>query len=418
MKLHAQQTVAEAISVMNSKGLEALAVYEKDVVIGKLTYQELREFIDHEEKPGSIAGHKLHFNLATALPIIWNLRIAKYQQEQKIMARKKWINWFSAAAIVTLVMLGLAWLFFDPLSSQSEYQDFNVAVTDSNQVILTLENGEALALNSAETGIVVKSNRLYYTSGAAIAIPQGSTAYCLSVPKNSVYQVTLTDSTRIWLNASSCLQFPSAFDKNTDRKVSLSGEGYFEVAKLYNKARRVPFVVLTKGQEVDVLGTHFNVRAYPNEKEIKTTLLEGSVRVTPARQPAAGPDPTLVDPLYAMKNKSKTGVILKPNQQAVLAAQQVSIKTVNAVESIAWTKDDFTFRNTPLRDVLGVVAGWHNLKVKYDNSALGNILLGGELQKNESMANVLTTLELTANVRFKVQGKQVTVYKSSLIVYK
>ncbi|MDR6782334.1 ferric-dicitrate binding protein FerR (iron transport regulator) [Pedobacter africanus] len=190
------------------------------------------------------------------------------------------------------------------------------------------------------------------------------------------------------------------------------------MAKLYHKTQRVPFIVLTKGQEVDVLGTHFNVRAYPNEKAIKTTLLEGSVRVIPAGPPATGPDPTLVDPLYVMKTKTKAGIILKPNQQAVLEAQQVSIKTVNAMESIAWTKDDFTFRNTPLKDVLGVVAGWHNLKVVYDNSALGNILLGGELQKSESMANILTSLELTANVRFKVKGKQVTVYNRRLISYK
>ncbi|MDR6782333.1 hypothetical protein ABIE26_001179 [Pedobacter africanus] len=206
MKLYAQQTVAEAISVMNSKGLEAMSVYDKGVVIGKLTYQELREFIDHEEKPGSIAGHKLHFDLVTVLPIIWHLRITKYQQEQKIIARKKWINWFSAAAIVTLVMLGLALLFFDPLSSQSEYQDFSAAVTDSSRVILTLENGEGLALNAAETGLVIKSNGLYYSSGAVVATPSGSGIYCISVPKNGVYQVTLADSTRIWLNASSCLQ--------------------------------------------------------------------------------------------------------------------------------------------------------------------------------------------------------------------
>lgn len=319
---------------------------------------------------------------------------------------------------IILILSCFTWLFFEPnnynLTNQNGVEDLN-----SNDITLTLSNGIKLPLSLSKGGIVISPTKLTYNDGTIILSNHGGEAaiIAISTNKKSIYKITLPDGSKIWMNCSSKLSFPSTLPDHNRRNIQLTGEAYFEIVKVHNKAYNIPFTIVTDKQEIEVLGTHFNVSAYPHESSIKTTLIEGSVRITPLflHQQLAGLDPAMTDPIRIMQSTKKgaqqQSIVLKTNQQAILQNNSISIKAVDAAAVIAWTKKEFTFRNMPMETVMNVVANWYDMDIVYQQKASETVLLGGSIQRSERLQDLLATLEQASNVHFKVQGRQISIVK-------
>ena len=185
------------------------------------------------------------------------------------------------------------------------------------------------------------------------------------------------------LNAASSLKYPTSFT-GSERRVELAGEGYFEVA--HNKLK--PFKVISNGQEIEVLGTHFNVNAYTDEFGIKTTLLEGSVKIS-----AAG--------LYTL---------IRPGQQALFANHRLSVGDADIKETIAWKDGYFDFKNESIESIMRKLSRWYDIDVQYDGKVTGEGFYG-EISRFKNISEVLSMLEQTELVHFKIEGRRVTVIR-------
>jgi len=206
----------------------------------------------------------------------------------------------------------------------------------------------------------------------------------MSTPKGGQYQLTLQDGTKVWLNAASSITYPAAFVDRM-RRVKVKGEVYFEVAK--NKTK--PFIVdIDGGSSVEVLGTSFNINAYSDEDNSRTTLLEGSVRVV-------GP--------------GSNSVMLKPGQQAVVGSGTgVSMRSdIDTEEVMAWKDGYFEFDGASLETVLRQLARWYDVEIDYGGHVPAKTFIG-EIPRDASLSVVLNVLEKTG-VHFRIQGRNIVV---------
>lgn len=205
----------------------------------------------------------------------------------------------------------------------------------------------------------------------------------LSTPTGGQYNIVLADGTKVYLNAVSSIKYPTQFNGD-QRIVELDGEAYFEVAKNKNK----PFIVKSDDQDIEVLGTHFNVHAYDNESVVKTTLLEGSVAVSYKNQKA----------------------ILKPGQQSNVSDKftKITVKQVDTEAAIAWKNGRFKFDNADLKTVMRQLERWYGIKVEYRGD-VSDVRFNGGTFMNKNLSEVLKVLELS-NIKFKVEGKTIIVY--------
>lgn len=425
IRLYTRQLVAEALSIMQNGKVDSLPVYDNDDFIGRITYDELQVFLKYNRNAGNIEVHKLNFELGTALSTVRRIRKEEEQRPVRSTIVRQFVIGLSSIAAVVLVLLSLNRLFFTPAHSIPAFEN-NAAIPSSKKILLTLANGDNIPLNAKEAGVAVVGNELKYIDGAKVAGPEDlvtkSQQMVLNIPRGGTYQMILPDGSKVWLNAASSLKFPSTFAGVTQRRVELNGEAYFEISKIKRPSlqgdRRsavgVPFIVVSNGQEIEVLGTHFNVNAYSNEKSVQTTLLEGSVRVRQASTQnvlAASLDPSTLDFMGGVNAELDLGksVLLKPNEQATLVNNEISVKYVDAEESIAWKNGEFTFRNTSLESIMRMVTRWYDVEVVYQNKEIGEELIGGTIIRSYKIAQVLQMLEMTANVKFKIEGRRITV---------
>ncbi|HEY1202426.1 MAG TPA: FecR domain-containing protein, partial [Niastella sp.] len=203
------------------------------------------------------------------------------------------------------------------------------------------------------------------------------------------------DGSRVWLNAASSLRSPIAFIGN-DRRVELTGEAYFEVAKDAHK----PFHVITPTQDVEVLGTHFNVNAYENEPAVKTTLLEGSVKVN-----------QLAIDNKQLAKKAERSVVLKPGEQAALSRAHSPLTIAHSPdmeEVMAW-KNGFTiFNKADLKSIMRQVERWYNVDVVYEGDIPQRTFTGG-IERSARLSELLRLLEVS-KVKFRVEGNRLIVH--------
>ncbi|TKC06204.1 FecR family protein [Pedobacter frigoris] len=332
-------------------------------------------------------------------------KLPKYDDQTAV--RKLWPAYWVAAAII--VVLGIGVVFYKLQQNVTIPAD-QVVSAYANKAVLKLASGKVINLSDAENGVLASESGLEITK-----IKDGEILYkitdeksgiasvgynTISTPKGGQYQISLSDGSKVWLNAASSLTYPSTFPLSKARKVTLSGEAYFEITRLNDnnhEPAKVPFAVVTKGQEVEVLGTHFNVSAYGDDLNVKTTLLEGVVRVVPSRDSG--------------KTLSKDGIVLQPNQQAVLTGHTLEVKEIDPDEAVAWKNGEFMFRNEPLENIMREVARWYDIEVVYENKLVGKELFGGTISRFGKVSEVLTMLELTGDVHFKIEGRKVFVTK-------
>ena len=283
------------------------------------------------------------------------------------------------AAAVAVITLGV-WLYYT--SSIGDHHPDAGQVPGSaryatdiapgkNTATLTLANGKVINLDTNKNNVVVADSVKTITMLSA------------NTPRGGTYQFTLPDGTHVWLNADSKISFPSQFSDGK-RNITLSGEAYFEVAKDKSK----PFVVHTTGgngipaQQVEVLGTHFNINSYADEGATRTTLLEGSVRVN--------------------------GTILKPNQQAILSANNLAVEPANIEKAMAWKNGYFRFNGEQIAPIMNELKRWYNIEVDYQG-IMPVDGFNGIVSRYKNISQVLKALEAMKLVHFKVEGRKVTV---------
>lgn len=299
---------------------------------------------------------------------------------------------YIAAAVVFIAFIS-GFLYF----SKDNVIEPNKLIVKGNKIdvlpgvdkaLLILSDGSKIVLDDAKNENIVEKAGLVIsktTDGQLLykvssTLPKSATiAYnTISTSKGNQYQILLPDGTKVWLNAASSLKYPEVFTGN-ERKVILSGEAYFEVAK--NKD--MPFIVQTRNQDVQVLGTHFNINSYSDEQSIKTTLLEGAIKVTNA-------------------NFSK---ILKPGEQSLVENNGLGninvIKNIDVDSEIAWKKGLFSFNNVALKTILIQLERWYDIKIDYQS--IPDKRYNGMVPRKSNLSEVLHMLELTGNISFKIE---------------
>ncbi|WP_184550860.1 FecR family protein [Mucilaginibacter sp. FT3.2] len=327
---------------------------------------------------------------------IWQKLEVNINQSQAAKAYpfKRWIS--VAAAAIILFVAGLFFYTSKPhnyqLASRKERFKNDVA-PGSNKATLTLANGTVMVLSQVKNGLLTKQGQTvvnkvndglltYKASKSALAAVQYNT---ITTPRGGQYQVVLADGTAVWLNAMSSIKFPTAFTGN-ERDVEITGEAYFEVAK--NKAK--PFKVTANKVQVEVLGTHFNVNAYNDEETLKTTLLEGSVKLT----------------------ADKSQVMLAPGQQGSFNRQAGNFKVAKAdvEEAVAWKNGNFMFASEDIQSILRKVSRWYNVDIVYQDNAPKKAIWG-TVSKFDNVSEVLKIIELTGVAHFEITGRRITVMK-------
>ena len=324
---------------------------------------------------------------------------AKLPLKQETKVIRIWPRVAVAASIA--VLLGTGIFYFTKTKEQIPQvaEKPQEIAPGGNRGILTLSNGKQIVLadisakdtiakEGEEDEVTIKMGAngviTYIINPNTVASKADANLFnTLSTPTGGQYNIVLADGTKVYLNAVSSIKYPTQFNGD-QRIVELDGEAYFEVAKNKNK----PFIVKSGDQDIEVLGTHFNVHAYDNESVVKTTLLEGSVAVNYKNQKA----------------------ILKPGQQSNVSDKfnKITIKQVDTEAAIAWKNGRFKFDNADLKTVMRQLERWYGIKVEYRGD-VSDVRFNGGTFMNKNLSEVLKVLELS-NIKFKVEGKTIIVY--------
>lgn len=313
--------------------------------------------------------------------------------------KRSWYKFAAAAAIVLFISAGAYFLINRDTPKQITQQEFrfkNDVAPGGNKAILTLANGTKIILDNADNGTlakqgntkIIKLDNSLLTYASASRSTSKVLYNMINTPRGGQYQIILPDGSKVWLNASSSLRFPTAF-VGKNRNVELTGEGYFEIA--HNAAK--PFNVSVNGVEVRVLGTHFNINAYDDERIMKTTLLEGSVKV----------------------RKGLTSTMIKPGEQvqvennANLLNPQFRVEPVNVDVEVAWKNGVFRFESIDIETIMRQIGRWYDVQVIYETKTTKHFT--GIISRNVNVSEVLKMLELTGEMHFSINGKKVTIEK-------
>ncbi|WP_259069257.1 FecR family protein [Mucilaginibacter sp. X4EP1] len=279
----------------------------------------------------------------------------------------------------------------------------NDVAPGGNKAILTLANGQKIYINDAKKGVIThqagikvtknKNGQIVYlvshandADGTSDDVNVALAYNTLSTPRGGQSSVTLSDGTVAYLDAGSSIKFPVLFHGN-ERRVAVTGQVYFDV--VHNAAK--PFRVDVKGQTIEDIGTSFNINAYDDEPVIKTTLLSGSIKISKG-------------------NKSAT---LVPGQQAVtlLSMDAIHVKDVDTEEAKAWKEGYFLFNNEKLESVMRKISRWYDVDVVYPDDQKLDVEYWGSITRYGNVSKVLNMLQITGDVRFRIDGKKIIVSK-------
>lgn len=316
----------------------------------------------------------------------------------------------AAAAIILLLVTagGWWWLNRTPDTQVASVEAKGDVSPGGNKALLTLSNGSTVVLDNAANGVVahegnanvikLKNGELKYTKADDEPANTSAVAYnTLSTPKGGEYTIALPDGSHVWLNAASSITYPTLFDAK-ERKVQVTGEAYFEVAKLVtaDDGKRVPFLVDIKGRtgsnlgQVQVLGTHFNINAYDDESAMKTTLLEGKVKVV---------------------NRSSQEAILKPGEQVSISqSSQLSHPIpVQTEQVMAWKNGIFHFEKADIQTVMRQLSRWYDVEVVYKRNLDKDDPLFFEVSRHTNLSDVLKVLNLAGGAHYSIDNKKIIV---------
>lgn len=311
----------------------------------------------------------------------------KYQQRRK---RRFLINMARVAAVALPFVIAL--VLYVGLNREEEQMVRPSLASNilpgTSKAVLTLANGQMIPLGKEATdSTIITDGTQISASGSGVTYASGveseSVVYNkLEIPRGGEFCLTLSDGTRVWLNSETSIQYPVAFGAK-ERRVFVQGEAYFEVAKDAKK----PFTVQLMSSSVTVLGTSFNIRAYPEEKRSQTTLAEGSVRI------------------YS----PGSSMLLKPGEQAEVSAlsgemvkQEVEVKNFTS-----WKDGRFVFEQQPLEDIMRTLERWYDIRVIFKDEGAKRISLSGNMKRYGDFSQVMKMLQMTGDVRFELHGNDV-----------
>lgn len=368
--------------------MELLANSGNEHLVKKL----LEKFIEN-------TGSEVQMPEQAAVSVLQNILQKDKAKEVSLKGRKailrSWMR-MAAAAVMILFISGISYLILTKENKEKIAASFvpsqktPTILPGGNHAILTMADGTKIILDSIQNGKIKLRNAsinkqnglLVYDVSSSSKAGVSVTYNTLTTPRGGQYQVVLPDGSKIWLNASSSLHFPTAF-VGKNREVELTGEAYFEVTK--NKQK--PFHVKASGMQVEVLGTHFDVNAYSDEDDIRTTLLEGSVKI---------------------KRGGVSG-LLKPGQQGILEKNDNNIKIKNADvnQVMAWKNGLFQFDGDGIKTIMREVSRWYNVDIVYSGKVPVRSF-EGKISRDAQLSDVLKILELS-NVKFNVMGRKIIV---------
>ncbi|WP_343532794.1 FecR domain-containing protein [Pedobacter sp.] len=378
--------------------------YIQEIANKRLNGTATPEEIDFYERwYASFDDGELELNVANKLDseqlgaeLYAKLMVKIEKQERKPLRIKSYFKWAGAAAAVLVLAVGYLVYQKGGLEKFTDglFVSYQPIEPGRRTATLKLGNGQVVELKENKEGLVIAAADLLYTDGTSLAYDKEAIGdakeMVLSTPKGGTYQVTLPDGSKVWLNALSSIVLPSNFAGALERQVQLSGEAYFEIAKAEMEvggvSKRRPFIVAIGNKKVEVLGTHFNVRSYQGEPSVKTTLIEGSVRVLAGKQ-------------------QKT---ITPGQQAVATANEITAATVDVEETIAWKNGNFQFANEKITQVMEEIGRWYNVEIVYQGTVTAEGF-GGTISRSKPITEVLASLEETGAVHFKIEGRRVVV---------
>lgn len=319
------------------------------------------------------------------------------QKQKKTKLIRMWTLRIAAACFVGFMALSVFWW----LKNDSKQPATQMQVSSKqyktdvqpggNKALLTLADGSTIILDSAQNGALSTQGNI-----RIIKLDDGQLAYnrdgarssskvlynTISTPKGGQYRLTLADGSQVWLNAASSIRFPASFT-GKERRVEITGEVYFEVAK----NQSMPFIVSVNDAEIQVLGTHFNVMAYKDEATLETTLLEGSVKFM----------------------KDDNAAMLKPGQQLQLTEKgQFKVASgVDLTKVVAWKNGFFDFEGLGFETIARQLSRWYNVEVVYNRKI--DDLFYAEIPRNTKLSDVLKALELTGKIHFEIEAKKIIV---------
>jgi transmembrane sensor len=370
--------------------LELLESEENEAFLKGLIDMELKKDVDSQFKDLPQVKEDLKRTRKKIIERISGKEVHDHSAKNKL--------WFKIAAILLLFAGAIFYkIDMDKPNLRADVEP------GGNKAVLTLADGSEIILDQAGIGcltqqagvqvVKAENGQLVYTIKEAGDSNKGKASKLtntVSTPRGGQYQVNLPDGTRVWLNAASSLKFPLSFAELKERRVELKGEAYFEVEK--DTAR--PFIVQSDKQFVQVTGTHFNVNSYTDEPTIKTTLLEGAVNVTTLKGAEAGQ------------------VFLKPGQQAQVStiSSRVHVVKVDPMAEIAWKNGQFFFENESIENIMKQISRWYDVEVVYEGDVTGKTVWGS-VTRYTNVSKVLSVLELTGEIHFKVEGRRIVVYK-------
>lgn len=304
-------------------------------------------------------------------------------QEGRQQGQSKWPFYrrLLSYAAVLLLVASVSLLIYKNQHTDKQYGEIQNLDPGSNRAQITLSDGRVIELREDQDGVVLGED-LVYEDGTMITSLDNEEPVFASIvtPRGGQYQITLMDGTKVWLNAASKLTYPSRFDQG-ERRVELEGEGYFEVAKQMKQGKKVPFIIKTPTQEVEVLGTEFNISAYKdNGESAKTTLVEGSVQV----------------------HAQGETMLLKPGEQSVQSAKGLNKKKVDVSPFVAWKNNEFVFFETELKDALLVLSRWYDFDVDL-KQPIPSTHLYGSISRKESLSEVLEILK-SSGLKFRIEN--------------
>lgn len=300
---------------------------------------------------------------------------AREKKAKKLKKLRK-IIYYSAAAVVLGIVTTTYFYNIKPVAEPVKIVN-NTISTGTDKAILTLEDGSVVTLEKDkvyEKGNVVSNGKeLVYNKDSK---GKSGLAYnYLTIPRGGQFQIKLADGTKVWLNSDSKLKFPVAFVEGSLREVELIyGEAFFDVSPS-SEHKGAKFKVLNKNQEVEVLGTEFNIKAYKDEDKIYTTLVEGKVAVSGF-------------------NSKKYMV---PNQQTIINLKNgdITINPIDAYNEVLWTKGIFSFKSKNLKEIMTVMSRWYDVQVVFQNTELEKVKFNGVLSKNDNIKEILTIIKKT-----------------------
>ncbi len=393
-------------------------------VDGTITGIELGELLDYFHSHGVPPGvdERMMHEIARPVP---DAPDAAHQLAERVRLRivprrpaHRLVRWLPYAAAIFIAATVAAWIGYgDQVNPGSKVAKLETAdiPPGGNRATLTLADGRTISLSEAQAGIVV-ADGVTYLDGSSVLHGQGNRGtaepgqaaggdhgfasaqvHTLTTPKGGTYQVTLADGSRVWLNAGSTLSYPSRFDDGS-REVFLEGEAYFEIKEQRINERRPgqvagaqglrPFKVLTAGQEIEVLGTEFNVSAYTDAPDTRTTLVEGTVQI--------------------VNRTSKTVNRLSPGDQGIVHGAETQVRRVDTAPFTAWKSGLFLFRQTGIHDVMNQLSRWYDIEIRFETAIPAGETFSGKMGRDVQLASVLDFLS-GSGINYRLEGRQLVI---------